>query len=157
MINLVTRECIRAPPRRGRYWEINPRRPKDFSREISRVEGNLEGGGDGFANASGHLSGLWKCTTQYVAPLSSVRNPYYRNMITLQFSSLLAVHHWSGPALTFSLVGYSPPLLLPTPHHQPHTHVITSLGLAPFGFVKQFVFDLKQSTESLLIEILKAE
>ena len=119
------------------------------------------------ASPLGHLSDLWKslgrrrstlyCTTQYIAPLSSVQKPYYRNMITLQFSSLLAVHHWSGPALTFSLVGYSPPLLLPTPHHQPHTHVITSLGLAPFGFVKQFVFDLKQSTESLLIEILKAE
>ena len=49
-------QCIRAPPRRGRYWEIHPRRPRDFlrperfpegeargksrgSREISRAEG----------------------------------------------------------------------------------------------------------------------
>ena len=25
-------DCIRAPPRRGRYWEIHPRRPRDFPR-----------------------------------------------------------------------------------------------------------------------------
>ena len=53
---VMMRECIRAPPRRGRYWEIHPRRPRDFlrperfpegeargksrgSREISRAEG----------------------------------------------------------------------------------------------------------------------
>ena len=33
--------CIRAPPRRGRYWEIHPRRPRDFP----RPERNLEGRG----------------------------------------------------------------------------------------------------------------
>ena len=32
-------DCIRAPSRRGRYWEIHPRRPKDFP----RPERNLEG------------------------------------------------------------------------------------------------------------------
>ena len=37
---LMMRECIRAPPRR------------ESPREISRVEGNLEGGGDGFPNIS---------------------------------------------------------------------------------------------------------
>ena len=53
-------DCIRAPPRRGRYWEIHPRRPKDFS----RVEENLEGGGDGLPNTSrvlveyGHSLGI---------------------------------------------------------------------------------------------------
>ena len=26
------RYCIRAPPKRGRYWEIHPRRPRDFPR-----------------------------------------------------------------------------------------------------------------------------
>ena len=53
---VMMRECIRAPPRGGRYWEIHPRRPRDFlrperfpegeargksrgSREISRAEG----------------------------------------------------------------------------------------------------------------------
>ena len=25
-------ECIRAPPKGGRYWEIHPRRPRDFLR-----------------------------------------------------------------------------------------------------------------------------
>ena len=41
-------KCIRAPPRRGRYWEIHPRRPisrdpRDFPR--AKPEGNLEGRG----------------------------------------------------------------------------------------------------------------
>ena len=36
-------DCIRAPPRRGRYWEIHPRRPRDFLR--AKLEGNLEGRG----------------------------------------------------------------------------------------------------------------
>ena len=41
-------QCIRAPPRRGRYWEIHPRRPisrdpRDFPR--AKPEGNLEGRG----------------------------------------------------------------------------------------------------------------
>ena len=45
---LMMRECIRAPPRRGRYWEIHPRRPisrdpRDFPR--AKPEGNLEGRG----------------------------------------------------------------------------------------------------------------
>ena len=40
--------CIRAPSRRGRYWEIHPRRPisrdpRDFPR--AKPEGNLEGRG----------------------------------------------------------------------------------------------------------------
>ena len=40
--------CIRAPPRRGRYWEIHPRRPisrdpRDFPR--AKPEGNIEGRG----------------------------------------------------------------------------------------------------------------
>ena len=121
------------------------------------------------ASPLGHLSDLWKslgrrrstlyCTTQYIAPLSSVQKPYYRNMITLQFSSLLAVHHWSGPALTFSLVGYSPPLLLPTPPPPtPYTRH-HFLGTCSIWICKtlSFMFHLKPSTESLHIEILKAE
>ena len=41
-------DCIRAPPRRGRHWEIHPRRPicrdpRDFPR--AKPEGNLEGRG----------------------------------------------------------------------------------------------------------------
>ena len=45
---VMMRECIRAPPRRGRYWEIHPRRPisrdpRDFPR--AKPEGNLEGRG----------------------------------------------------------------------------------------------------------------
>ena len=32
-------DCIRAPPKQGRYWEIHPWRPRDFP----RPEGNLEG------------------------------------------------------------------------------------------------------------------
>ena len=45
---VMMRECIRAPPRGGRYWEIHPRRPisrdpRDFPR--AKSEGNLEGRG----------------------------------------------------------------------------------------------------------------
>ena len=56
MLSRIIPHCIRAPPRRGRYWKIPPRRPRDFlrperfpeggargkswgSREISRAEG----------------------------------------------------------------------------------------------------------------------
>ena len=35
-------ECIRAPQKRGRYWEIHPRRPRDFPRV--NPEGNLSTG-----------------------------------------------------------------------------------------------------------------
>ena len=49
---ICVQECIRAPPKRGRYWEIHPRRPRYVPREILRVEGNLDGGGDGFPNIS---------------------------------------------------------------------------------------------------------
>ena len=36
--NLLSQHCIRAPPKRGRYWEIHPRRPRDFeSRGKSRL------------------------------------------------------------------------------------------------------------------------
>ena len=35
--------CIRAPPRRGRYWEIHPRRPKDFPRPERFPEGEARG------------------------------------------------------------------------------------------------------------------
>ena len=43
-------DYIRAPPRRGRYWEIHPLRPR---LEISRKpEGNLNVRGDGFPNTS---------------------------------------------------------------------------------------------------------
>ena len=45
---LYPTDTIRAPPKRGRYWEINPGRPRDFARS----ERNLEGGGDGFLNTS---------------------------------------------------------------------------------------------------------
>ena len=38
-IKVCTTDCIRAPPRRGRYWKIHPRHPRDFPREISRAEG----------------------------------------------------------------------------------------------------------------------
>ena len=31
--------CIRAPPKRGRYWEIHPRRPRDFLRPERFPEG----------------------------------------------------------------------------------------------------------------------
>ena len=37
------RDCIRAPPRRGRYWEIHPRRPKDFPRPERFPEGEARG------------------------------------------------------------------------------------------------------------------
>ena len=43
--------CIRAPPKRGRYWEIHPRSPRDFPRPErfpkgeARPEGNFEGRG----------------------------------------------------------------------------------------------------------------
>ena len=30
--NHVWTDCILAPPKRGRYWEIHPRRPRDFPR-----------------------------------------------------------------------------------------------------------------------------
>ena len=36
---LMMRECIRAPPKRGRYWEIHPRRPRDFLRPERFPEG----------------------------------------------------------------------------------------------------------------------
>ena len=36
-------DCIRAPPRRGRYWEIHPRRPKDFPRPERFPEGEARG------------------------------------------------------------------------------------------------------------------
>ena len=48
----VTMPFIRAPSKRGRYWEIHPRCPRDFPRDISMVEGNLEGRGGGFPNTS---------------------------------------------------------------------------------------------------------
>merc|ERR1712055_825239 len=35
--------CVRAPPRRGRYWEIHPRRPKDFPRPERFPEGEARG------------------------------------------------------------------------------------------------------------------
>ena len=35
--------CIRAPPRRGRYWEIHPRRPRDFPRPERFPEGEARG------------------------------------------------------------------------------------------------------------------
>ena len=38
-------ECIRAQPRRGRYWEIHPRRPKDFPRPERFPEGEASFGG----------------------------------------------------------------------------------------------------------------
>ena len=40
-------DCICAPLKQGRYWEIHPRRPRDFPR-VSRVK--LKAGGDGFSN-----------------------------------------------------------------------------------------------------------
>ena len=40
---LLMIECIRAPPRRGRYWEIHPRRPKDFPRPERFPEGEARG------------------------------------------------------------------------------------------------------------------
>ena len=40
--------CIRAPPKRGRYWEIHPRRLWDFLRP--KDPRTLEGGGDVFPN-----------------------------------------------------------------------------------------------------------
>ena len=30
--HLMEMDCIRAPPKRGRYWEIHPQRPRDFPR-----------------------------------------------------------------------------------------------------------------------------
>ena len=36
-------DCIRAPPRRGRYWEIHPRCPKDFPRPERFPEGEARG------------------------------------------------------------------------------------------------------------------
>ena len=39
----VVVECIRAPPRRGRYWEIHPWRPKDFPRPERFPEGEARG------------------------------------------------------------------------------------------------------------------
>ena len=38
-----TFDCIRAPPRRGRYWEIHPRRLKDFPRPERFPEGEARG------------------------------------------------------------------------------------------------------------------
>ena len=35
--------CIRAPPKRGRYWEIHPRRPRDFPRPERSPEGEARG------------------------------------------------------------------------------------------------------------------
>ena len=40
---LMMTDCIRAPPRRGRYWEIHPRRPKDFPRPKRFPEGEARG------------------------------------------------------------------------------------------------------------------
>ena len=37
------KDCIRAPPRRGRDWEIHPRRPKDFPRPKRFPEGEARG------------------------------------------------------------------------------------------------------------------
>ena len=53
-IHAVHTQCICAPPKRGRYWEIQPWIPRDFPRpeRFSSVEGNLKGGGDGFPNTS---------------------------------------------------------------------------------------------------------
>ena len=39
----VSWDCIRAPPRRGRYWEIHPRRPRDFLRPERFPEGEARG------------------------------------------------------------------------------------------------------------------
>ena len=39
----IALDCIRAPPRRGRYWEIHPRRPKDFPRPERFPEGEARG------------------------------------------------------------------------------------------------------------------
>ena len=36
-------ECIRAPPKGGRYWEIHPRRPRDFPRPERFPEGEARG------------------------------------------------------------------------------------------------------------------
>ena len=37
--------CIRAPSKRGRHWEIHPRCPRDFPRDVpgAKPEGHLEG------------------------------------------------------------------------------------------------------------------
>ena len=35
--------CIRAPPKRGRHWEIHPRRPRDFPRPERFPEGEAWG------------------------------------------------------------------------------------------------------------------
>ena len=40
---LLVLQCIRAPPRRGRYWEIHPRCPKDFPRPERFPEGEARG------------------------------------------------------------------------------------------------------------------
>ena len=39
--SFIVSDCICAPPKRGRYWEIHPRPPGNFP----RPEGNLEGRG----------------------------------------------------------------------------------------------------------------
>ena len=44
---LKMRECIRAPPKRGRYWEIHPRRPRDFPRPERFPEGKARGKSQG--------------------------------------------------------------------------------------------------------------
>ena len=46
-IRFLLIHCIRAPPRRGRYWEIHPRRPKDFPRPERFPEGEAQGKSQG--------------------------------------------------------------------------------------------------------------
>ena len=36
-------DCICAPPKRGSYWEIHPRRPRDFLRPERFLEGEARG------------------------------------------------------------------------------------------------------------------
>ena len=43
LFDSIFQQCIRAPPRRGRYWEIHPRRPKDFPRPERFPEGEARG------------------------------------------------------------------------------------------------------------------
>ena len=44
--------CIRAPSKRGRYWEIHPQCQREFLRPERCPKGNLEGRGGGFPNNS---------------------------------------------------------------------------------------------------------
>ena len=45
----ISQECIRAPSKRGRYWEIHPRCPRDVPR--AQPDGHLEDRGQrGWSN-----------------------------------------------------------------------------------------------------------